>query len=107
MNFIISENKKNDFIVRWIDNEYEGLKFRKFNPTMLIYYLPGHSFIMSYDTTFQQLTISNYDSFKFLNQMLGVDLTDFKLLMSKFFKKKYGLPVRMVGVSNSFKNQSN
>ena len=105
--FIISENKKNDAIIKWLEKEYANLKFRKFNPTMLIYYLPGYSSIISYDTEFQQLTLSDYDTFNLLNQTLDVDIYDFKLIMSKFFKKKYDLPIRMVGVSNSFKNQTN
>ena len=107
MRIIISENKKNDAIVKWVEKEYANLKFRKFNPTMLIFYLPGYSSIISYDTEFQQLTLSDYDTFNFLNQTLSVDIHDFKLIMSKFFKKKYDLPIRMVGVSNSFKNQTN
>jgi hypothetical protein len=101
--FIISENKKNDAILKWVEKEYADLKFRKFNPTMIIYYLPGYSTAISYDTEFQLLTLSDYETFNFLNRALDVDIHDFKLIMSKFFKKKYDLPIRMVGVSNSFK----
>lgn len=96
MNFIISENKRDRFILKWLEENYGNLNYRtpESEPTWF-YYIKDGRVELDYLSKYKRLTFSD-DILSFLRNYGGYNYLESKSLVRIWFENSYKLDVEVV-----------
>jgi len=96
MNFIISENKRNIFILKWLEENYGNLNYRTPEglPTWF-YYIKNGQVELDYLSKYKRLTFSD-DILNFLRNYAGYNYLEAKTIVRIWFENSYKLDVEVV-----------
>jgi hypothetical protein len=100
MRIIITENKLDNVVFKWLKDNYGNLKpFRTKKYPGHTFYIQGNEVIFDYQKDFNGIEINYGEIFRFLEGYLRMEPIKIKELVKVWFKDSYGLPIDEVGVS--------
>lgn len=94
MKYIITENRLNDFINSWLDNEYGNLKKMTFPGHEEIFLSKDGMFKMSYISRTKRLYVKN-EIWDFVRDMFNLDNDSTGELFTKWGNDKFGFRTKL------------
>jgi hypothetical protein len=96
MKIIISENKRDRFILKWLEDNYGNLKYKtpENDPTWF-YYIKDGQVELDYLSEYKRLTFSD-DILTFLQKYVGYNYLESKSIVRIWFENSYKLDVEVV-----------